>query len=90
MGRTSRNFIPRNMRICSNCDSSDVEDEYHFICICPKFETLRKQYIKRCYFVKPSMYKFMELISTENKAILINLAKYIKHALSLRNTYVNC
>ena len=35
--------IPRELRICKSCDSGCVEDEYHFVIICPAFQYLRKR-----------------------------------------------
>ena len=34
-GRYGRNKIPRNERICQCCNTNDIEDVFHFICICP-------------------------------------------------------
>ena len=34
--------IPRELRICKSCDLECVEDEYHFVIICPAYENLRK------------------------------------------------
>ena len=34
--------IPRELRICKSCDLGCVEDEYHFVIICPAYENLRK------------------------------------------------
>jgi len=30
-------------------------DEYHFIIKCPLYQDIRTQYIKKCYYIKPSM-----------------------------------
>ena len=29
---------PRHMRYCRICDTRDIEDEYHFILVCPKYK----------------------------------------------------
>ena len=42
-GRFSSNRIRREERYCLCCNSSDIEDEYHFILICPCFNELRKK-----------------------------------------------
>ena len=36
--------IPRELRICKSCDLGCVEDEYHFVIICPAYENLRKKF----------------------------------------------
>ena len=39
--------LPRHKRLCLNCKLQDVEDVYHFVCICPKYRTIRLKYINR-------------------------------------------
>jgi hypothetical protein len=41
-GRFHRNRIVRNERYCLYCNLHDVEDEYHFILICPCYIDIRK------------------------------------------------
>jgi hypothetical protein len=85
-GRYARNHVPRHERYCKLCNSLDIEDEFHFVCKCPSFTDLRVKYLKPYFYRRPSMYKYLELISSSNKNILTNLAKYIKHAFVKRNT----
>ena len=86
-GRFGNNRLPRNERYCNYCNLHDLEDEYHFIIICPCYEELRKKYIKPYYYVRPSVHKFIDLLNSSNKLILKNLSLYIKFALSLRTTF---
>ena len=88
-GRFGSNRNPRNELYCQCCNSLDIEDEYHFTLICPCFSNIRKKYIKKHYYVRPSMFKFIELLKTENKSVLIKLAKYIKESLEIRNKITN-
>ena len=88
-GRYNRNNTPRDQRYCLCCNTFDIEDEYHFICVCSCFNSLRMQYLKKCYYVRPSVFKFIDLLSTQNKSILIKLSKYIHESLSLRNAIIN-
>ena len=69
-------------RLCLNCNLHDVEDVCHFVCICPKYRTIRLKYINRYYYVRPSVYTFYDLLSSNDKKDLYNLACY---ALSTRN-----
>jgi hypothetical protein len=57
------------------CTNSEIEDECHFLLICPFYDNFRKMYIKKYYYEKPSTYKLIQLLSTEN--------------VNLENTYVN-
>ena len=61
-GRYEKNKIARNERYCMYCGSCDIEDTYHFICICPCYSTLRSRYIDNFYFLRPSVLKFNLLI----------------------------
>ena len=42
-GRYATNNTPRNERYCMFCNSLDLEDEYHFILICPCYIDIRKK-----------------------------------------------
>jgi hypothetical protein len=55
------NFKTREIQNCIYCDKHDIAHEYHFILICPCYIDLRKLYIKKYYYVKLSMFKFVEL-----------------------------
>ena len=63
-----RVFIMEN-RKCQNCNT--LEDELHFI------SELRAEYIKRYYWVRPNMPKFIELLKSENKTTINKLSVYI-------------
>lgn len=83
-----RNIL-RNNRICEFC-RSEIEDEYHFVLICPRYQQLRVKYIKMYYWKKPSMYKFIQLLCVNNVKELCNLGKFLHHAFELRNDwYIN-
>ena len=83
--RYSRNRLPRNERYCQCCNTLDIEDEYHFILICPCYNDIRMIYIKKYFYVRPSMFKFTQLLQTQNKFLLLKLARYIKESLLIRN-----
>jgi hypothetical protein len=36
------NKTPRNERFCKKCNTSEIEDEMHFLLLCNHFETDRK------------------------------------------------
>jgi len=66
-GRYGRNNIPRNERYCVCCNSRDIEDEFHFVCICPCFSVLRQKYLKRYLYVNPSVFKYHQLLTSSEK-----------------------
>ena len=68
---------PYQERLCEHCDM--LGDEYHFILCCTEgsLPELRRKYIKKYYYLKPSMDKFIQLFSNTSKKVLQNLAMYI-------------
>ena len=87
-GRYGRARIERNQRQCVLCNS-DIEDEYHFVLKCPTYNDIRAKYIKSVYIRKPSMYKFIKLMSSEKKTELVNLSKFVIEAFDLRKSLIN-
>ena len=77
---------PRKNRICKNCHHNQIENEYHFILICPKYSNLRKKYIKSYFYTWPTLQKFINLFSNTSIKSINNLGKYIYHAGLLRTT----
>ena len=53
-------------RICKHCSLGNVEDEFHFILICPFYARIREKHIKQYYYKNPSALKLIQLLSTEN------------------------
>ena len=59
--------IERNNRKCELCTLNDLEDEYHFVIICPFFTQIRNHYIEKYYVNLPNVFKFKKLIDSTNK-----------------------
>ena len=53
--------IARNGRICSLCIMNILEDEYHFVVVCPFYSNIRYKYIKPFYYNTPSTFKLTHL-----------------------------
>ena len=88
-GRFGPNRIPHSERYCQCCENRDIEDVYHFVCICPLYSELRKRYINEKYYKPPSMYTFISLIESRDNHKLTNLARYIKLGLDTRSKVHN-
>jgi len=88
-GRYARNRLDRNLRVCQLCQEQDVEDEFHVILKCPLFTSLRKKYVKKNVYDKPSVFKLIEMFKSKDKQTLTNLALYLKEALNLRIAHWN-
>ena len=71
---------PRKNRICKSCTMNKVEDEYHFLLVCPHYRELRSKYFKPYFCHWPTMNKFESLLSTLHKKTICNVAKFIYFA----------
>ena len=69
-------------RVCKFC-KDDIEDEFHFILKCPTYQNFRSRYIKSYYRTRPSVFKLVQLLSTENVKELYNLGKSFINAYKL-------
>ena len=79
------NKTPLNERLCMIC--SVLEDEFHFTLECPLYKDIRKKYIKRYYWQRPNMVKFIELFLSENCQIIKNLSMFINKAFEMRKDF---
>ena len=66
--------LPYNERLCDTCDT--LGDEYHCIFECIKTEHIR-HILPDYYIQNPCMYKFIQLLSSENQAVIRKLAKFV-------------
>ena len=76
--------IDRKNRICKYCNLKAIENEYHFLLVCPLYRNIRKQCFTSYYCSWPTINKFETLLSKQNKKVTMNLFKYIYHAMHLR------
>ena len=87
-GRFAQNREERHVRICNLCRCADVEDEYHFLLICPVYGDIRKKYINAYYYRRPSVFKFIDLLQCSGVYVIKRLSKYIYEAFILRNSMI--
>ena len=84
-------FVPgieENDLICPLCRSG-TETEIHFMFVCPIFKDLREQYIARKYYNQPASFKLTLLFASENRHVLLKVAKYLSKAFELRTTILS-
>ena len=79
--------IPLADRKCTICDK--LEDEFHFILECSLYYDLRKQYIKKYYWCRPSMFKLKQLFESKNEIILKHLSMYVFKSFEIRKSVDN-
>ncbi|XP_048252544.1 uncharacterized protein LOC125380687 [Haliotis rufescens] len=72
--------IPREERICNLCSLNSVEDEFHFLLVCPVYLHLREKYLQAYYYRYPNIIKFVTLLSNTKRSILQNVSMYIYYA----------
>jgi hypothetical protein len=81
------NRTVREYRLCKSCIK--LEDEFHFLFECNMYDTIRDKYINRYYRVRPSMFKTIELFSSENVKVIRNLSVYVYKAFEIRRCRYN-
>ena len=69
--------IPREHRFCPWCPNT-VEDEFHFIFNCYKYEHLRRAHL-------PEYFLFFILLNSHSKNTLNKLANFLNSALKIRS-----
>lgn len=75
--------VPRENRICRLCSMGMVESEYHFLLVCPRYTSLRNEFLTRSSW--PSLGKFINVMSSNSSKFLKKLAKFIRSANCLRS-----
>jgi len=83
--------IPVEARICEFCSTNEVENEFHFMMICPLYRELRKEMWMnvRPLLPQPCMIysdedKFLTLMSAKNRDVIRKVLRYIKQAMKVR------
>ena len=77
--------IPYQQRICPFCTLHEIEDEYHFVFICPLYADLRVLYFPEKYtYCRPSLDIFYEMMKSKNGYIICHVVKYVFYALIKR------
>jgi len=69
--------IERKQRLCMKCNMKAIESEYHFVLVCPLYRDIRQNCFSKYYCSWPSMQKFNNLMLSNQKSIIIKLAKYV-------------
>ena len=76
-------YKPRELRLCLLCDLHAIGDEFHYVLKCPIFDELRKMYVPSECIDNPTIEKFVKLICTNEKDILLKVATFIKEILNV-------
>ena len=81
--------ISRNDRNRSLCSLQELEDEFHFMLVCPAYTDLSKTNIKMYYYQNPSMLKLIQLLNSSNIKAFNAVGIYYIQANEERNNRLN-
>ena len=65
-----------------------LEDEYHFVIVCPLYLNLRSIYIPLYYYQYPCIEKFYSLMANEDESLIRNISMYIYNAMKERDNFL--
>ena len=74
-GSWERPLVQYESRLCHVCHKLD--DEYHFLLECDRYAELRARLIPRYYWVRASMYKCIQLLSSNNRKTVRLVSKCV-------------
>ena len=77
--------IPYQERVCRLCNRGEVEDQAHFIAICPRFNDIRLKLFNHCYSIIDNFYQLP--LQDKIKFILCN---YDNHMVNLLTSLYSC
>ena len=77
--------IPKEERFCVFCIMRSIENECHFLMICPHYVDIRRKYLPAYYCRWPTITKFKIIMQTKSRTLINNIAKFIYFALKRRN-----
>ena len=76
-----KNNVPRELRLCPFC-KDELEDELHFMFLCPLYNDLRKKYMSNVKY--KTIQSLIDIMQTGNVNDVYLYAKFIKDAFNLR------
>ena len=82
-GRWKRPKLPSHMRFCFAC-TEKLEDECHLLLECTLYCDIRSRLIPKYYWNRPSMFKAINLLNSDNKKTIQNTAKFVYLAFKKR------
>ena len=72
-------------KLCNFCLTTQKyieEDEFHFVMQCPNYSELRAKYI---FTECTNIYNFVNIMTSKDNTVLLNLAKFVFYACQKRN-----
>ena len=72
---------------CPYCEDS-VENEVHFVLVCPLYDELREIYIPKKYVRNPSLFRLSLLLSCPSPTVITNLTMFVYRAFNTRSLFL--
>ena len=88
LGRHKRPYVEPNNRTCQRCNLNSVEDEVHFLMVCPKWEPHRLKLMHTAmahisdFLVLRQNQQFQEILSSKVPEINIALGHFLYSTLN--------
>ena len=77
------------MRICQFCNLDVIENEYHFLLVCPAYRDLRPTILPTYYCRRPTKNKLINLLKENKSGNLKKLGNFIYEANEKRASLLN-
>ena len=84
-GRYDQNRLSRNERFCTLYNAREIEGEFHFAIKCACYTDQISTFMKNYYYRRPSICKFIELVNSTNKHIIINSCNFSRRNFLIKN-----
>ena len=82
-----RNRVETEDRLCKLCLANGIqyiENELHFLLVCPSLHSLRIRFLPKIYYLTPSLELLSVLMSSKDITLLNKLARYVYFAMKKR------
>ena len=77
-----------NICLCTCCSLNEIEDEYHFLMICPKYDNLRRNLFSKITDINLNVLSERDKLAKILKFYQKYLANYIMEAFEIRQNLV--
>ena len=79
--------LPNTPVNCPSCTDM-IENEVHFLLVCPLYSDIRHQYIPEKFTRRPSLAKLSILLASANQNLCANVALFVYHAFKARSLFI--
>ena len=76
-----------NNNLCEGCNGIFVENEFHILFRCSKYEDKRNKYIPECFSKRPNMTTLQRLLTTNDDMVIRNVVIFLNEILRERTKY---